>query len=101
MKIINENIIIINCGSQYTQLLARRLREVKIHSIILNWDASSDIIKSFSPKGIIISGGPDSVNDPDSAKVGPGIFEIGCPVLVQIPNQDEHIHFLYAYLHRL
>lgn len=81
MKIINENIIIINCGSQYTQLIARRLREVKIHSIILNWDASADTIKSYSPKGIIISGGPDSVNDPDSAEIDPGIFALGCPVL--------------------
>ena len=81
MKIINENIIIINCGSQYTQLIARRLREVKIHSIILNWDASADTIKSYSPKGIIISGGPDSVNDSDSAEIDPGIFALGCPVL--------------------
>ena len=81
MKIINENIIIINCGSQYTQLIARRLREVRIHSIILNWDATAETIKSYSPKGIIISGGPDSVNDPDSAKIDPEIFTLGCPVL--------------------
>ena len=81
MKIINENIIIINCGSQYTQLIARRLREVRIHSIILNWDATAETIKSYSPKGIIISGGPDSVNDLDSAKIDPEIFTLGCPVL--------------------
>ena len=81
MNIINENIIIINCGSQYTQLIARRLREVRVHSIILNWDATAETIKSYSPKGIIISGGPDSVNDPDSAKIDPEIFTLGCPVL--------------------
>ena len=81
MQIINENIIIINCGSQYTQLIARRLREVRIHSIILNWDASAETIKSYSPRGIIISGAPDSVNDPESAKIDAGIFSLGCPVL--------------------
>ena len=81
MNIINENIIIINCGSQYTQLIARRLREVRIHSIILNYDVTAEKIKSYSPKGVIISGGPDSVNDPDAAKVDPEIFTLGCPVL--------------------
>ena len=76
-----ENIVIINCGSQYTQLIARRLREVRIHSIILNWDASAGKIREYSPKGIIISGGPDSVNDPGAAKIDPDIFALGCPVL--------------------
>lgn len=76
-----ENIIIINCGSQFTQLIARRLREMKIHSVILNWDASAEKIKSYSPKGIIISGGPDSVNDPDAITIDPEILKSGCPVL--------------------
>ena len=78
---MNENIIIINCGSQFTQLIARRLREMKIHSVILNWDVSAEIVKSYSPKGIIISGGPDSVNEPDAITVDKKIFEFGCPVL--------------------
>ena len=78
---MNENILIINCGSQFTQLIARRLREMKIHSVILNWDVSPETAASYSPKGIIISGGPDSVNDPDAIAINPKIFELGCPVL--------------------
>ncbi len=78
---MNENIIIINCGSQFTQLIARRLREMKIHSVILNWDVSAEILESYSPKGIIISGGPDSVNEPDAITVDKKIFDFGCPVL--------------------
>ncbi|MBQ7196246.1 MAG: glutamine-hydrolyzing GMP synthase [Synergistaceae bacterium] len=78
---MNENIIIINCGSQFTQLIARRLREMKIHSVILNWDVSAEILESYSPKGIIISGGPDSVNEPDAIAVDKKIFDFGCPVL--------------------
>ena len=78
---MNENIIIINCGSQFTQLIARRLREMKIHSVILNWDASREKVMTYSPKGIIISGGPDSVNDPDAITIDPEILRLGCPVL--------------------
>lgn len=77
----SENIIIINCGSQFTQLIARRLREMKIHSVILNWDVSRETAASYSPKGVIISGGPDSVNDPDAITIDPKILELGCPVL--------------------
>ncbi len=78
---MNENIIIINCGSQFTQLIARRLREMKIHSVILNWDSSREIVSSYLPKGIIISGGPDSVNDPDAIMIDEKILGLGCPVL--------------------
>ena len=78
---MNENIIIINCGSQFTQLIARRLREMKIHSVILNWDVNAEIIATYSPKGIIISGGPDSVNEPDAIMITKKIFEFDCPVL--------------------
>ena len=77
----NENIIIINCGSQFTQLIARRLREIKVHSLIMNWDASAGQVKSFSPRGIIISGGPDSVNAPGAITIDPEILKLGCPVL--------------------
>ena len=78
---MNENIIIINCGSQFTQLIARRLREMKIHSVVVNWDISCEKISEYSPNGLIISGGPDSVNEPDAITIDPKIFEIGCPVL--------------------
>ena len=77
----SENIAIINCGSQFTQLIARRLREMKIHSVILNWDASPETVKAYSPKGVIISGGPECVNDPDAITINPEILGLGCPVL--------------------
>ena len=77
----NENILIINCGSQFTQLIARRLREMKVHSVILNWDADAAKVSSFSPLGIIISGGPDSVNDPEAITIDPALLALGCPVL--------------------
>ena len=81
MAVQNENIIIINCGSQFTQLIARRLREMKIHSVIVNWDISCEEVKKYSPVGIIISGGPDSVNDEESITINPNILNTGCPVL--------------------
>ena len=77
----NENIIIIDCGSQLTQLIARRLREMKVHTLIMGWDAKAEKIRSYSPKGIIISGGPDSVNDPGAITIDPEILALGCPVL--------------------
>ena len=54
---------------------------MKVHSLIMNWDSSAEKIKTYSPRGIIISGGPDSVNDPNSARIDPEIFALGCPVL--------------------
>ena len=78
---MHENILIINCGSQFTQLIARRLREMKIHSVILNWDVKASDVMKLAPKGIIISGGPDSVNDPDAITIDPEILSAGCPVL--------------------
>ena len=78
---MHENIIIINCGSQFTQLIARRLREMKVHSVILNWDIKASEVSKLAPKGIIISGGPDSVNEPDAINIDPEILNTGCPVL--------------------
>ncbi len=76
-----QNILILDCGSQFTQLIARRLREIKIHSVILSWDSSPDKIKELNPNGIIISGGPDSVNDPDAVNIHEDIFKFNCPIL--------------------
>ena len=76
-----QNIIIIDCGSQFTQLIARRLRELKIHSVVFSWDVEPEKIIALNPNGIIISGGPDSVNDPDSIMINPEILEIPCPIL--------------------
>ena len=58
-----ENIVIIDCGSQFTQLIARRVRELHIHSVVLSWDAPRSRIAELAPLGVIVSGGPDSVNE--------------------------------------
>ena len=61
MKNKENKILILDCGSQYTQLIARRVRELGVFSEILYWNAPLDKIKESSPSGIIISGGPRSV----------------------------------------
>ena len=76
-----ENIVIIDCGSQFTQLIARRVRELKTHSVVLPWDAPADRVKGLAPRGVIISGGPDSVNAPDAIAVDREILDAGVPVL--------------------
>ena len=78
---MNENIIILDCGSQFTQLIARRLRELKIHSVIMSWDTKPELISNPETLGVIISGGPDSVNDKDAITINPEILNLSCPVL--------------------
>lgn len=68
---IRDNIVVLDYGSQYTQLIARRIRELKVHSEILPWDASVEDVLSRKPSGIVLSGGPASV----SAEGAPTIAE--------------------------
>jgi len=56
-----EQIVILDFGSQYTQVIARRIRECNVYSVILRYDTSAKEIRKLSPKGIILSGGPASV----------------------------------------
>lgn len=77
----DENILILDFGSQYTQLIARRIRELKIYSEIFPHNLDINTIKRIAPKGIILSGGPMSVYDIDAPRVNPDIFELGIPVL--------------------
>ena len=77
----DDRILILDFGSQYTQLIARRIREIGVYSEIYPWDADSEEIRNFGAKGIILSGGPESVigdNPPAAPRV---VFELGCPVL--------------------
>lgn len=76
-----EKILILDFGSQYTQLIARRVREQKVYSEILPYNVTIDRIKEFSPKGIILSGGPSSVYAKDAPLPDKGIFDLGIPVL--------------------
>lgn len=76
-----DNIVILDCGSQYTQLIARRVRELKVHSEILPYDATIEQITSRAPSGLIISGGPRSVLEPDSPRLADGFFDLPIPIL--------------------
>src|SRR3990167_5679431 len=79
-----DTILILDFGSQVTQLIARRLRAMKYHAHIVPFEASAkkgSMIDDPSVKGIILSGGPSSVYAKDGALPDPGIFELGKPVL--------------------
>jgi len=76
-----ENILIIDFGSQYTQLIARRIRELKVYSEIHPHSITIDKIKEIRPSGIIFSGGPMSIYEEDSPQINPGVFDLGVPIL--------------------
>jgi len=77
----NVSIIVLDFGSQYTQLIARRLREDKIYCEILPYHTSVEEIKAKGPKGVILSGGPSSVYNEDAYEVDQGVYSMGIPVL--------------------
>ena len=76
-----EKILIIDFGSQYTQLIARRIREAKVFSIIKPYSISIDEIQELEPNGIILSGGPQSVYSENAYSVPEEIFNLGIPIL--------------------
>lgn len=78
---MHESLVILDYGSQYTQLIARRGRELGVFSIILPFSASLEDIKKYNPKGLVLSGGPNSVFDKDSPVLTEGILEQNIPVL--------------------
>jgi GMP synthase (glutamine-hydrolysing) len=77
----HSTILVLDFGSQYTQLIARRVREQNVRSIIYPYNVSIKKIKELNPKGIILSGGPTSVYDENSPKIGNDIFELNIPIL--------------------
>jgi GMP synthase (glutamine-hydrolysing) len=76
-----DKILILDFGSQYTQLIARRVRECQIYSEIHPYDIGAEKVKSLAPKGIILSGGPASVYEKRAPLSDPGIFRMGIPIL--------------------
>uniref|UniRef100_A0A450V9W3 GMP synthase [glutamine-hydrolyzing] n=1 Tax=Candidatus Kentrum sp. LFY TaxID=2126342 RepID=A0A450V9W3_9GAMM len=76
-----DRILILDFGSQYSQLIARRVREAGVYSEIRPYDISVSELRAFAPKGIVLSGGPESVMVSEEVRAPDGIFELGAPVL--------------------
>lgn len=75
------SIVILDFGSQYTQLIARRIRELGVFSEIYPYTLSLEELKAMEPAGIVLSGGPSSVSDPHAPMISPEMYELGIPIL--------------------
>lgn len=78
---MSETIIVLDFGSQYSQLIARRIRECRVYSRIMPFNTPAETIRAERPQGIILSGGPSSVYAENAPKCDPAIFELGIPIL--------------------
>ncbi|WP_133512729.1 glutamine-hydrolyzing GMP synthase [Candidatus Thiosymbion oneisti] len=76
-----DRILILDFGSQYTQLIARRVREAGVYCELHPWDLDADHIRSFGAKGMILSGGPQSVHEQATPRAAAAVFDLGVPVL--------------------
>ena len=76
-----NSIAILDFGSQYAQIIARRVREVNVYCELFPWDAPQEKIMSINPKGIILSGGPKSVYEEGAPYIQPFLLESGLPIL--------------------
>src|SRR5271154_4855465 len=74
-------VVVLDFGGQYTQLIARRIREQQVFSAVLPCSSSLDEIRRFDPAGIVLSGGPSSVYDAQAPKCNPQVLALGIPVL--------------------
>ncbi|MDG2954512.1 glutamine-hydrolyzing GMP synthase [Bisgaard Taxon 10/6] len=80
-NIHNHKILILDFGSQYTQLIARRVREIGVYCELWAWDVTEQQIREFNPTGIILSGGPESTTEDNSPRAPEYVFKAGVPVL--------------------
>lgn len=80
-NIHNDKILILDFGAQYTQLIARRIREIGVYCEIWAWDHDPADIAAFAPRAVILSGGPESTTEADSPRAPQAVFELGVPVL--------------------
>ena len=76
-----RRILILDFGSQYTQLIARGIRELNVYCEILPFDAEISRIKSFKPAGVVLSGGPATVTEADTPRADREVFDLDCPIL--------------------
>ena len=80
-SITGDRILILDFGSQYSQLIARRVREAGVYSEMYAYDMSDNDIRAFAPSGIILSGGPESTTVEGSPRAPDVVFNLGVPVL--------------------
>jgi GMP synthase (glutamine-hydrolysing) len=80
-NIHSDRILILDFGSQYTQLIARRVREAGVYCELHPWDMAATAIRDFAPSGVILSGGPQSVHAAETPRADAAVFELGVPVL--------------------
>jgi GMP synthase (glutamine-hydrolysing) len=78
---MHARILILDFGAQYTQLIARRVREAKVYCELHPYDVGDAFIREFNPQGIILSGGPESVTEGDTPRAPQAVFDLGVPVL--------------------
>ncbi|HEB59437.1 MAG TPA: glutamine-hydrolyzing GMP synthase [Gammaproteobacteria bacterium] len=76
-----HRILILDFGSQYTQLIARRVREIGVYCEIHPWDITDQEVRDFAPRGVILSGGPETVTGEEAPRAPQAVFELGVPVL--------------------
>ena len=76
-----ETIVVLDYGSQYSQLITRRVRECRVYCEMLPWDAPEEALRRLKPRGIILSGGPNSVYEPGAPHLTPHVLAQGVPVL--------------------
>ncbi len=80
-RIHSDRILILDFGGQYTQLIARNIREANVYCEIYPYDVEPDSIKAFAPKGIVLSGGPETVTTTETPRTPQIVFDLAVPVL--------------------
>jgi GMP synthase (glutamine-hydrolysing) len=80
-SLLNERVLVLDFGSQFAQLIARRVREQNVYCEIVRHDISAETMQARKPAALILSGGPSSVYDTNAPQCDPGIFELGIPIL--------------------
>jgi len=81
LRVAHQTIFVLDFGSQYTQLIARRLRELKVYTEVVSYETPASVLAERHPAGIILSGGPSSVRDDGAPRCDAAVFELGVPVL--------------------
>jgi GMP synthase (glutamine-hydrolysing) len=77
----HQTLVVLDFGSQYSQLIARRVRDLNVYSVLLPFDAPAAAVRAHQPAGLILSGGPDSVDAPGAPRLDPALYEAGWPIL--------------------